>query len=103
MIGGLQYLTHTRENIANSVQIVARFKANPKEYHYAVVKRIFGYLKGTSYYGIWYDRCNDLTLCAYTGTDWIGSMDDRKSTSGGELFLGGRLVSWLGKKQDCIS
>ena len=30
-------------------------------------------------------------------------MDDRKSTSGGALFLGGRLVSWLGKKQDCIS
>ena len=29
--------------------------------------------------------------------------DDRKSTSGGAFFLGGRLVSWLNKKQDCIS
>ena len=31
------------------------------------------------------------------------SMDDRKITSGGAFFLGGRLVSWLSKKQDCIS
>ena len=30
-------------------------------------------------------------------------MDDRKSTSGGAFFLGGRLVSWLSKKQDCTS
>ena len=30
-------------------------------------------------------------------------MDDKKSTSGGSFFLGGRLVSWLRKKQDYIS
>ena len=30
-------------------------------------------------------------------------MDVRKRTSGGAFFLGGRLVSWLSKKQDCIS
>ena len=30
-------------------------------------------------------------------------MDDIKSTSGGAFFLGGRLVSWLSKKQDCMS
>ena len=67
------------------------------------MKRIFKYLKGTSNYGIWYDRVNDFTLCAYTNADWVGSMDDRKSTRGGAFFLGGRLVSWLSKKQDCIS
>lgn len=30
-------------------------------------------------------------------------MDDRKKTSGGELFFGGRLVSWLRNKHDYIS
>ena len=29
-------------------------------------------------------------------------MDDKKNSSG-TFFLGGRLVSWLSKKQDCIS
>ena len=47
MIGGLQYLTHIRPDIENEVGIVARFQANPKEAHYAIVKRIFRYLKGT--------------------------------------------------------
>ena len=47
MIGGLQYLTHTILDIENAVRIVARFQADPKEYHYATVKRIFRYLKGT--------------------------------------------------------
>ena len=30
-------------------------------------------------------------------------MDEKKITNGGEFFLGGRLVSWLGNKKDCIS
>ena len=102
MIGGLQYLTHTRPNIENTVGIVARFQANPKEYHYAIEKRIFRYLKGMSDYGIWYDRSSDFTLCVYTNVEQVGSMDDRKSTDGGAFFLGGRLVYWLSKKKDFI-
>ena len=93
MIGGLQYLTHTRPDIENVVRIIARFQVDPKETHYAVVKGIFRYLKGTSEFGWWYDRSNDFTLTAYTNVDWVGSMDDRKSTSGGaflkeDWFLG---------------
>ena len=47
MIGGLQYITHNRPDIENAIGIVARFQADPREYHYATVKRIFRYLKGT--------------------------------------------------------
>ncbi|GJW36610.1 retrovirus-related pol polyprotein from transposon TNT 1-94 [Tanacetum coccineum] len=37
-------------------------------------------------------------------SDNAGCLDTRKSTSGGTQFLGGdKLVSWLSKKQDCIS
>eukprot|EP00253_Pinus_taeda_P026342 PITA_26342 len=35
--------------------------------------------------------------------DWAGSMDDRKSTSGGAFFMGSRLVSWFSKKQSSIA
>ena len=103
MIGGLQYLIHTRTNIENVVEIVARFQVDPKEAHYAAVKRIFRYLKGTSEFGLCYEKSNDLTLSAYIDADWAGSMDGRKSTSGGAFFLGGRLVSWLSKNYDCTS
>lgn len=64
---------------------------------------IFRYLKGTLDYGLWYPRTNHFTLIAYIDVDWPGCIDDRKSTSGGTFFLGGRLVSWHSKKQESIS
>ena len=87
-----------RLEIADAVGIVARFQSNPEEYHYVVVKRIFKYLKGTSNYGIWYDRRNDFSLCAYSDANWVGSMDDRKRTSCGTFFLEEILVSLLSDK-----
>ena len=59
-------------------------------------------MKGTSNYGIQYDRSSDFTLSAYSSVDWGGNIDFRKNTNGGVFFLGGRLVSWLSKKHDCI-
>ena len=44
-----------------------------------------------------------ILLCVYTNADWVGNMDEKKSTSGEAFFLGGRLVSWLRKKQECTS
>eukprot|EP00253_Pinus_taeda_P022752 PITA_22752 len=103
MIGSLLYLTGTRPDIMHAVGIVGRFQANPKETHLHAVKRIFKYLQGTQNYGLWYPRDTDLTLHAYTDADWAGSVDDRKSTSGGAFFMGSRLVSWFSKKQSSIA
>eukprot|EP00253_Pinus_taeda_P010149 PITA_10149 len=98
MIRSLLYLTGTRPNIMHAVGIVGRFQANPKETHLEAVKKIFKYLQGTQNYGLWYPRDTDLTLHAYTDADWAGSMDDRKSKSGGAFFMGSILVSWFSKK-----
>eukprot|EP00253_Pinus_taeda_P022479 PITA_22479 len=103
MIGSLLYLTGTRPDIMHAVGIVGRFQENPKETHLQAVKRIFKYLQGTQHYGLWYPRDTDLTLHAYTDADWAGSVDDRKSTSGGALFMGSRLLSSFSKKQSSIS
>eukprot|EP00253_Pinus_taeda_P015797 PITA_15797 len=35
--------------------------------------------------------------------DWAGSLDDRKSTSGSEFYMGSILVSWFSKKQSSIA
>jgi hypothetical protein len=40
---------------------------------------------------------------AYTDADWVGCIDDRRSTSGAVLYLGECLVSWLSKKQSSVS
>eukprot|EP00253_Pinus_taeda_P019240 PITA_19240 len=103
MIGSLLYLTGTRPDIMHAVGMVGRFQANPKETHLQVVKRIFKYLQGTQNYGLWYPRDTYLTLHAYTNADWVGSVDDRKSTSGGGFFMGSRLISWFSKKESLIA
>eukprot|EP00253_Pinus_taeda_P016246 PITA_16246 len=103
MIGSLLYLTGTRPDIMYEVGIVGRFQANPKESHLQVIKWIFKYLQATQNFGLWYPRDTDLTLHAYTDADWVGSVDDRKSTSGGGFYMGSRLVSWFNKKQSSIA
>eukprot|EP00253_Pinus_taeda_P031422 PITA_31422 len=103
MIGSLLYLTGTRPDIMHAVGIVGRFQENPKETHLQAVKIIFKYLQGTKNYGLWYPRDTDLTLHAYTEADSAGSVDDKKSISGGAFFMGSRLVSWFSKKQSSIA
>ena len=102
MIGKLQYVVHSRFDIA-LVGIVARFSTNPKENHMMVVKIIMRYLKGTKEYGLYYKKNENFELKEYIDVDWAGSLDDKKITSGGALFLGNRLVSWTSKKQNYIS
>src|SRR5271156_6779628 len=103
MRGKLMFVVHTRLDIAHAVGIVARFFANPKESHMTTVKRILRYLKNTKDYGLWYKREGKFELQVYTDADWDGKIDDRKGTTGGAFFMGDRLVTWISKKQGCIS
>ena len=66
-------------------------------------KQILQYLKGSKSLGLWYPAGNDFILQAFTDADHAGCKVDRKSTSGGCQFLGGRLVSWSSRKQSFVS
>ncbi|KAJ9541772.1 hypothetical protein OSB04_028278 [Centaurea solstitialis] len=103
MVGSLMYLTASRPDIMFATCVCARYQAKPKEFHLATVKRIFRYLKGTPYYGIWYPKGLGFELQAYTDADYGGCNMDRKSTSGHLQFLRNKLVSWASKKQQCVS
>ncbi|KAI3510721.1 hypothetical protein L1887_17854 [Cichorium endivia] len=71
--------------------------------HLTAVKQIFKYLKGTKAMGLWYPIGDNFKLQSFTDSDHAGCKLDRKSTSGGCQFLGGRLVSWSSKKQNCVA
>ena len=103
MIGSLLYLCASRPDIVLSVGVCARYQAAPKESHMVAVKRILRYLIHTPKFGLWYPKDKVFSLRGYTDSDWAGDHDDRKSTSGACQFLGGSLVSWSSKKQNCIS
>ncbi|GJW81559.1 hypothetical protein Tco_0145534 [Tanacetum coccineum] len=53
--------------------------------------------------GLWYPKDFGFELIAYSDADHAGCKDDCKSTSGGLQFLGGKLMSWSSKKQDCTA
>nr|GEU48849.1 hypothetical protein [Tanacetum cinerariifolium] len=103
MIGSLMYLTSSRPDIMFAVCACARFQATPKASHLHAVKRIFRYLKGNPYLGLWYPKDSPFNLVAYFDSGYAGASFDRKSTTGGCQFLGCRLISWQCKKQTVVS
>ena len=103
IIGSLLYLTVSRPDIAFSVGVCARYQVVSKESHLTAVKRIIRYVNGTLDYGLSYSKDSNACLDGYSDADWAGSVDDRKSTSGGCFYLGNNLVSWMSKKKNFVS
>ena len=93
MIGSLLYLTVSRPDISYSVAVCARYQANPKESHMTSLKRIIKYVKTTADFSVWYSKDTKDVLVGYSNVDWVGNVDDRKSTSGGCFYVGNNLVS----------
>ena len=103
MVGALNYLSHTRPDIAHSVSVVSRFMHNPSKHHHGAVKRIMRYVAGTIDFGIWYSKVSGFKLFGFTDSDWASCIDDRRSTSGYVFTLGSGAISWSSKKQDTVA
>nr|GFA75437.1 hypothetical protein [Tanacetum cinerariifolium] len=71
--------------------------------HLNAVKRIFRYLKGKPYLGLWYLKDSPFDLVSYSDSDYAGASLDRKSTTRGCQFIGCRLIFWQCKKQIVIA
>ncbi|VVA37100.1 PREDICTED: ribonuclease H [Prunus dulcis] len=98
MIGSLLYLTASKPDLSFSVGVCARFRSCPKESHLLAVKRIIRYVSGTLKYGIYYSSDSNIEIAGYSDADWVGNIDDQKSTSGGCFYLRNNMVSWHSKK-----
>ncbi|GJR90581.1 copia protein [Tanacetum coccineum] len=103
MIGGIMYLTASRPDIAFATFVCAHYQARPTVKHLKEVKRIFQYLRQSYNMGLWNPKDSGFELITYSDADHAGCKDDYKSTSGGLQSLGGKLVSWSSKKQDCTA
>ena len=74
----------------------------PKEIHLVTVKHIMRYLQDTLNVGLKYEKV-DLDLHGYTDSEWVGSVTDRKSTSGCCFSLGSTMKSCICKKQASVA
>ena len=93
MIGSLLYLTASRLDISYSVGVYARYQANIKESHMIAFKRVIKYVKTIADFGVWFNKDTNDVLAGYSDADWVGNVDDRKSTLGGCFYVGNNLVS----------
>lgn len=77
VIGSLRYLVNTRPDIAHAVGIASRFMEKPSSHHWAAVKQILRYIKGTLDYGCCYKPGNgEVALLGYSDSDHAS---DRRS------------------------
>jgi hypothetical protein len=103
LVGRLIYLCHTRPDITHAVSVVSRYMHDPREQHMEAVRRILRYIKRSPGKGLWFRSSGHLRIEGYCDADWAGCMDDRRSTTGYCVFVGGNLVSWRSKKQDVVA
>jgi hypothetical protein len=75
----------------------------PTRIHYGAAKRILRYIQGTIKFGIMYERNVEPKLFGFCDSDWGGSVDDLKSTSGYTFTLGTGVFSWASNKQKSVA
>ncbi|GKD53439.1 ribonuclease H-like domain-containing protein [Tanacetum coccineum] len=76
---------------------------DPREPHFAALKRILRYVRGTVDFGLQLYASATTSLVGYTNVDWVGCPSTHKSTSGYCVFLGDNLLSWSAKCQHALS
>jgi hypothetical protein len=93
LVGRLIYLCHTRPDISYVVSVVSRYMHDPRSGHLEVVYQILRYLKSSPGKGLMFKSHGHLNVEGYCDADWASCVDDRRSTSGYCVFVGGNLVS----------
>jgi hypothetical protein len=95
-------MVSTRLEISHVVGVVSRYMENLGKEHWATVKWVFRYLRGTHDYCITYNNGREL-VCGYVDSDFAGDLDKRRSTSGYVFTLVGGAISWMSKIQNIVS
>ena len=93
LVGSLMYLVNTRRGIFFAVSALGQFMCDPRQIYWVVTKHVLRYLCGTVGYGLRYTSNSDLTLVSYSHSNWVGSVEDQKRTSGYYISLGYAMVS----------
>eukprot|EP00253_Pinus_taeda_P025863 PITA_25863 len=76
-------------------QVLSRF--NMEECKAAITPTVMGLKLSRE------DSSKDFDPSLYKNSDWAGSVDDRKSTSGYVFHMGSRAISWSSKKQSIVA
>ncbi|XP_053956143.1 uncharacterized protein LOC128861797 [Anastrepha ludens] len=102
-VGSLLFAAQlTRLDIAYAVNMLSRFGTNPGKAHWAAVKRVLRYVKGTIDKRLTYQKEHS-EVEGYCDADHAGNLDTAQTTTGYVFLLQGGAVSWASKLQKRIT
>jgi len=84
----------TRPDIAYDVGVLGRYLSGPGLSHMIDAKKVLRYLKGIKDFMLTCRWSDILDAIGYSDEDFIGCLDDRRSTSGYSFMMAGRAVLW---------
>ena len=92
-----------RSDVAFAISLTSRYQANPGESHWAAVKTILKYLKGTKEMFLVYVGEEELVVSGYADASFQTDKDDCRSQYGFVYVMNGGAVSWMSSKQDMMA
>ena len=99
-VGALLYLaTHTRPDISFAVSVLARHSRKPTHRHWAAIKHLMRYLRGTEDVGLHYTREADPDIVGYADSGFKTDETNGKSQTGYIFIKNGAPISWKSVKQ----
>jgi hypothetical protein len=103
LIGSLMYLVNTRPDICFVVNNLSQLHVEPRHEHWIATKHVLRYIRGMLNYGLRYTSSSDIQLHGFTYSDWAGSAEDIRSTSGMCFSLGSTMISWSNRKHKSVA
>jgi len=104
LLGKLQYLgTTTRPDISLAVNSLARFSNKPAKRHMDALYFVLRYLRANPSLGLTFKKRTPLNMNVFSDSDFAGSMDCRRSTTGFVILVADTPVIWKAGLQTSIA
>jgi hypothetical protein len=108
VVGKLLYIAHERPDMQYAVKEASRHLSSPTEEDMKELKKLARYLAGTMDVVLvldvdMSDTMGSVTVKGCSDSDWAKNRDDRKSTTGGVIFVWGAPMLTFARTQPCVA
>jgi len=96
-------MVETRPDLALAIGKLSRFVSCYGKEHWAAIKRVLRYVKGSMDKGLVFYKNSCCVLQGFSDADWAGDHETRRSTTGFTFIFGGAAVSWDSQMQKTVA